>query len=345
MRSGEDGQGTADPGVRRAYGEDYEEFIGRVYLAAVRLGEPSRDTLLAEGLSADEVEEGMAELVARQLVSVSSRPGRWEVVPPRDGIARHVERMERRLAMSRATASEVDAIWRRAVGAARPSDNPNFDLLTGVEEIADRISGLHRFATRRLWCALEPSAATRMVLERAVEQPELLAVSEGVDVRIILDTTLLDDLPAMAHLRTGEAAGHGIRVGNGVPMTVVLSDDRAAVIDLSSFDAAGQGSIEVRAPAPIRAIGRLLDEIWSLSTPYGPTMEAASRPEGARAPLDARDQRILTLLATGASDQLIARQAGVSVRTVERRVRYLMEHLGAATRFQAGVQAVRRGWA
>jgi DNA-binding NarL/FixJ family response regulator len=50
------------------------------------------------------------------------------------------------------------------------------------------------------------------------------------------------------------------------------------------------------------------------------------------------------LLTVGASDQVVARQLGVSVRTVERRVRYLTEHLGAATRFQAGVQAVRRGW-
>ena len=65
---------------------------------------------------------------------------------------------------------------------------------------------------------------------------------------------------------------------------------------------------------------------------------------GAGPPLDERDRRILSLLTVGASDQVVARQLGVSVRTVERRVRYLTEHLGAATRFQAGVQAVRRGW-
>jgi DNA-binding NarL/FixJ family response regulator len=33
----------------------------------------------------------------------------------------------------------------------------------------------------------------------------------------------------------------------------------------------------------------------------------------------------------------------VSQRTVERRVRALMDQLGAGTRFQAGVQAGRRG--
>ena len=56
-----------------------------------------------------------------------------------------------------------------------------------------------------------------------------------------------------------------------------------------------------------------------------------------------RDQTILALLAAGAPDATIARQTGVSQRTVERRVRALMDRLGAGTRFQAGVQAARRG--
>ncbi|MDQ2757215.1 MAG: LuxR C-terminal-related transcriptional regulator [Actinomycetota bacterium] len=49
-------------------------------------------------------------------------------------------------------------------------------------------------------------------------------------------------------------------------------------------------------------------------------------------------------MSAGVADASIARQTGVSQRTVERRIRSLMERLGAGTRFQAGVQAVRRGW-
>jgi DNA-binding NarL/FixJ family response regulator len=60
--------------------------------------------------------------------------------------------------------------------------------------------------------------------------------------------------------------------------------------------------------------------------------------------LDRRDARILSLLSDGRSDSTIARESGVSLRTVERRVRSLMDRLGAKTRFQAGVQAARRGW-
>ncbi len=60
--------------------------------------------------------------------------------------------------------------------------------------------------------------------------------------------------------------------------------------------------------------------------------------------LDLRDARILSLLSDGRSDSTIARESGISLRTVERRVRSLMDRLGAKTRFQAGVQAARRGW-
>jgi len=81
------------------------------------------------------------------------------------------------------------------------------------------------------------------------------------------------------------------------------------------------------------------------------TMTSADTTESAREissrrakQLDLRDARILSLLSDGRSDSTIARESGISLRTVERRVRSLMDRLGAKTRFQAGVQAARRGW-
>ena len=72
-----------------------------------------------------------------------------------------------------------------------------------------------------------------------------------------------------------------------------------------------------------------------LGTPIG---------DDAEGELDARDATVLRLMAAGVTDAAIARQTGFSQRTVERRVRHVMERLGAQTRFQAGVQAVHRGW-
>lgn len=44
-----------------------------------------------------------------------------------------------------------------------------------------------------------------------------------------------------------------------------------------------------------------------------------------------------------AKDESIARQTGLSIRTLRRRMRRLLDLLGAQTRFQAGMQAARRG--
>ena len=53
---------------------------------------------------------------------------------------------------------------------------------------------------------------------------------------------------------------------------------------------------------------------------------------------------LLQQLAAGAQDEQIARRLGVSLRTVRRRVADLMSELGAESRFQAGVEASKRGW-
>jgi DNA-binding NarL/FixJ family response regulator len=61
---------------------------------------------------------------------------------------------------------------------------------------------------------------------------------------------------------------------------------------------------------------------------------------------DASDvgQQLLEMLASGAKDEQIARALGMSLRTVRRRIASLMAELGADSRFQAGIEAVRRGW-
>jgi hypothetical protein len=60
-------------------------------------------------------------------------------------------------------------------------------------------------------------------------------------------------------------------------------------------------------------------------------------------PTDAT-RRLLRLMRTGAIDETIARELGVSIRTVHRRITRLQNLLGARSRFQLGVVACERGW-
>jgi hypothetical protein len=53
---------------------------------------------------------------------------------------------------------------------------------------------------------------------------------------------------------------------------------------------------------------------------------------------------ILAMLASGMPDDRAAKSAGLSPRTYSRRVAELMQALGAKSRFEAGIEASRRGW-
>jgi DNA-binding NarL/FixJ family response regulator len=51
-----------------------------------------------------------------------------------------------------------------------------------------------------------------------------------------------------------------------------------------------------------------------------------------------RQVAVLQLLAAGATDEAIARRLSISVRTVQREVRQVLDLVGARTRFQAGLR-------
>jgi DNA-binding Lrp family transcriptional regulator len=93
----------------------------------------------------------------------------------------------------------------------------------------------------------------------------------------------------------------------------------------------------VRQPGLVQALTHWFELLWEHATPP----PEAGRPRAARAE---RDRFLLQQLAQGTKDEQIARTLGLSLRTVRRRVADLMTELGADSRFQAGVEAARRGW-
>jgi len=66
----------------------------------------------------------------------------------------------------------------------------------------------------------------------------------------------------------------------------------------------------------------------------------AGRPAG----LSRTDRLLLRLLADGLTDEAAAKRLGISARTVRRTMVNLMDRLAAESRFEAGVEAARRGW-
>ena len=59
---------------------------------------------------------------------------------------------------------------------------------------------------------------------------------------------------------------------------------------------------------------------------------------------NALDRKILGLLLAGLTDQAVSGQLNLSLRTLQRRLRRLMDLAGTGTRMQLGWHAARNNW-
>lgn len=130
------------------------------------------------------------------------------------------------------------------------------------------------------------------------------------------------------------AAGEQVRLLPEVPSRMLVIGDTHVLLP-GRLGYADIPLVVVRQTAVVEAAAQWFELLW----------ERAAAPASGRAEAR-RDLRrfLLQQLATGAHDEQIARNLGISLRTVRRRVADLMAELGADTRFQAGVEAARRGW-
>ncbi|MFI6013706.1 response regulator transcription factor [Streptomyces sp. NPDC051243] len=159
------------------------------------------------------------------------------------------------------------------------------------------------------------------------------ARERGVVVRSLYGECYFKSPGGAKHLRDLATIGVRVRLMGSVPLRVVVSDS------LAMFSAPEDDGFVVLRPAFITsAARRVLEHWWVTATPLD---DLVNRPPGAPTP---QEQAILRLMSAGVRDEVIAREIGVSIRTLRRTLAALMDKLGAENRFQAGIKAVTRGW-
>ncbi|MFJ4658012.1 LuxR C-terminal-related transcriptional regulator [Nocardia sp. NPDC088792] len=161
-------------------------------------------------------------------------------------------------------------------------------------------------------------------------------ISAGIDYKTLYQETIYQDPERLRHVLATNAVGALARTLPDPPMKLIVADDRRAVLVLHTDERRGDPMGVRVGPSPtLDLLVKTFDALWTMATPISVNPSEA---------LDERDKAILTLMSMGATDDTIARRLGLSRRTVVRRTASLLERLGASTRFQAGVQATRRGW-
>lgn len=313
------------PSVERTYEQVLRHSGQRLaFVAAAMLRSP-------EQLMTD-----LEPLLERQIVRAVD--GRVHVEPPAQALARLIVELSKVASHAHAELTELaSAVPLLADHAARPAVGDVHDVLpidgevTAGADPRSLVAALARQGNGDL-CWLRPDQ-WRVFREAPVLEIIREVVASGRRSRAIYPVRVLREAPEVVQARA--EAGEQIRVLPEVPTRMFVMGATHAVLPepLGFFD--GPLTL-VRQQGIVEALGLLFEMMWERASPVPELEQRDGRPD-LRAFL-------LRQLATGAQDEQIARQLGLSLRTVRRRVADLMSELGADSRFQAGVEAVRRGW-
>ena len=270
----------------------------------------------------EEIRRGLATLAELGLItSLSGTPKRWVAPPPDVAIGTLIQNRERRLrSLQRTVRHYVNAYQR---GEAAADANAHLvEALHGRDAIGERVEQLHAQAREQVCILDKPPHA-----QAEAGPAQHGSLRRGITYRTVYERASLDTPGRLEEVRRGVEAGEEARVLPQLPMKLLLVDRRWAMVPISAGVA--DHALVIRSSALLDGLVSLFEQQWQRAIP----MFAAAGPD------DGGD--LLTMLLTGMTDETIARRLGIGLRTVQRRVRALMDELGADTRFQAGYQAAR----
>lgn len=287
----------------------------------------------AIGQGPQTVRPALSRLEAMGLISASpTRPPRYSAMSPQVALEALVAHRLERLSMVRVTAEQLQEQF-LAAGSTRAGEA--VQLLTGPEAIGQHFIQMQQSAQRETAVLDRPPYLVPDAINHKVEAH---ALQRGVRVRAIYDHLALGVPGKLAQIRVSIAAGEQARLTAELPLKLALADGSALVPLVNRPD--DHRALVIHGSALVAGLYTLFELLWQQAVPVPPEISGVHRP-----PDDTEDEReIATLLAAGLSDKAIARQLGVSLRTVARRTSSLMATLGAHQRFQAGVHAANRGY-
>ncbi len=219
------------------------------------------------------------------------------------------------------------------------------DVIHGPTAVVQRFQQLQDSARFEVATFVRAQVAYVSVEANSAED---LAVARGVKYRIVVER---DALSRPGYVAAAEGAlenGEEIRVVPKVPIRLVIVDREIALVPTESRSAEGplSGALLVHAGGLLEGLLGLFERVWREAVPLGLSSSGrlAEAVNDEKTGLDGLDTKIFGLLLAGLTDQVIGSQLGLSIRTVQRRVRALMDLAGVDTRLQLGFQASQHGW-
>ncbi|MCU8595944.1 helix-turn-helix transcriptional regulator [Streptomyces sp. A13(2022)] len=293
---------------------------------ARRLARGERDT---EGVLRRLEQHGLA---ARS----SARPGRWVAAPPGVALGALLTRQRHELEKAELAAALLAEEYRAA--AAEPAVHDLVEVVTGGAAVAQRLLQLQLGAHDEV-CALV--TGDPVVVTGVENDAEERAADRSVRHRVVVERSVLDQPSGVTELAAALGRDEQVRVVDRVPAKLVVADRSLALVPLTSHSSE-PAALVVHAGGLLELLSGLFESVWRDALPLrlgasGVTGHGPQEPDGT-------DLEILSLLLAGLTDASVAKQLDLGLRTVQRRVKHLMELTGVTTRLQLGWHAYERDW-
>jgi sugar-specific transcriptional regulator TrmB/DNA-binding CsgD family transcriptional regulator len=167
-------------------------------------------------------------------------------------------------------------------------------------------------------------------------QYDLSMMARGVRFRTLYTRRQLADPAMLEYMRMLREHGAEIGIADTLPHRLAILDRTVSFLPIDPRRPRS-GALVVREPSITANLVVLFESLWAQAQGLDEALESAS-PAASE-----MDRSVLMLMSSGVKDEAAARQLGVSDRTYRRHVADILVRLGASSRFQAGVEAVRRG--
>lgn len=262
---------------------------------------------------------------------------RYVAEPPSIALGALLARRQDEVRIAELELGRLDEVYRNASAGRGPTDV--IDVVRGADAVRQRFEQVQLGARAEVLAFVKPPVTVTTAQDNTAEDQ---AVARGVQYRIVIERTMLDADATTVHQASEAArAGERVRVADSVPLKLVVIDRRLAYLPIASEPGrAAAGALLVHESGLLDALVALFEAVWERATPLVSSPDQV--PGGMAKDLDEVDAQVLSLLLAGLTDQAVASHLTLSLRTVQRRVRYLMDWAGVETRVQLGWQAARR---
>lgn len=294
------------------------------------------DVAEATGLGLLPVTHALASLADKGLVARAAAGG-YVASPPQVALGALVVQRQQELRRAEMDLESLGGLYHQ--GVADRGSGDVIDVVSGAQAVAQRFAQLQQAARREVQVMVKTGVAVVSPDDNA--EDESATQARGVSYCTLLEREVLERPGFVSQAESSLSGGMQVRVAKTLPIRLMMVDRELALVPLAPTGS-DQGALLIHPSPLLDALQSMFDLVWQTAARLVLIGDGVGEADGDA--LEQTDATVLSLLLAGLTDQAVGKQLDLSMRTVQRRVRHLMDRAGVDTRVQLGHEAARRGW-